>query len=68
MRGNLNVPLDSWSQSNLYSNYLDDGRVSARFKQREWPGQRPAPLPTKPVYSIFFCTVLLLCGDVHLNP
>ena len=42
--------------------------MSAQHRQREHHGQTATPVPTNQGYSFILCTVLLLCGDVHLCP
>lgn len=52
--------------ANTSSNVLDDSR--AWWVHRERHGHSTIPASTKWGPAIVFCTILLLCGDVQLNP
>lgn len=63
------MPLASWCQHTIYSHVLNDGRACSRSELRERRcSSRMVPANRTQGYCAFLCTVLLLCGDIHLNP
>lgn len=62
------APLDSWSQYVIFSKVLDDGRANAPNKQLK---SRAWSMAQTTVYwdrTTFLCIILLLCGDIQVNP
>lgn len=53
-----------WIRGAIFSKVLDDGR--ARWVRRVQ--HRHSAVSTRQDPAIILCVILLLCGDVHLNP
>ena len=55
----------------MYSTFLENGRACAQYQQRDrhnHQNRRKGSTPKNRRLSTFLYTILLLCGDVHLNP
>lgn len=62
------TPLDSWSQYVIFSKVLDAGRANAPSKQFKSRARSMAPTTVYRGCTTFLCIILLLCGDIQVNP
>lgn len=62
------TPLDSWSQYVIFSKVLDDGRANAANEKYKPRARRMAQTTVYRGRTTFLCIILLLCGDIQMNP
>lgn len=66
-RGASHLTHDSRNLFILYSTVLTNGHVeAARYRLKRGEGNKTPPRDRR--FATMLCTILLLCGDIHLNP